>query len=111
MSSIIAYLKSSNVVHVSKPRVGFAEHVQAALMDRTEKCSPMRLAPIPWGKRDRELGFKVLQNIVDTMPPIVVPWSIKATRIVQSIHSHGGIDLKVRDLRTLIPERFRPRSV
>lgn len=109
VDSIIADPSHPNVVNININSKHLGP-VALALLGRTEKCSPMRLAPIPWGKKDPKLGALVCQNIVDTMPPIVVPWSIRTARMVQIMRANGGVDLKVRDLRTLMPERF-PRPL
>lgn len=42
--------------------------------EQTPKTSGVQLRPIPWGKRDPDLGRLVCRHMVDANPPIVIPY-------------------------------------
>lgn len=50
----------------------------------------VQLSPIPWGKRDPELGRALCRHIVDATPPIVIPVNFLTDFRVRSwLRTHG----------------------
>lgn len=42
---------------------------------------PVQLSQIPWGRRDKETAFAVIQNMVDTTPGTHVRWSLRDSKL------------------------------
>lgn len=48
---------------------------------------PIQLTPIPWGRKDRNLGFAVCAHVRDVTPPTVIPWSIRDPKVQRTLHN------------------------
>jgi hypothetical protein len=53
--------------------------------------TPVVLTPIAWGKRDSKLGRAVCQHVVDTTPPMSIPFVLGLSRRLRHFLAHYGI--------------------
>lgn len=49
---------------------------------------PLKLKPIAWGSRDRELAWAVFQNARQTTPPTQIPWTGQEARLGYLLRHH-----------------------
>lgn len=53
--------------------------------------TPVVLTPIAWGKCDSKLGRAVCQHVVDTTPPMSIPFVLGLSRRLRHFLAHYGI--------------------
>jgi len=71
---------------------------------------PVRLTPIPWGKRDRALAQAVIRNVRQVTPALVIPWHPYQERIERHLRHDRAYTYTLRDIFNLIDRMAPHRS-
>ena len=63
---------------------------------------PVRLAPIPWGKPDKDTGFALCAHMRHANPPIVILWSVHHAKVLRCMKHDEVREANTDDIDNLV---------